>query len=348
MSTVTEHGDAVVDPDLLELFDSLFADRGSDRGLEPGALAGGLWSDLEEAGLAKLTGRGEFGSAATWLEAAELLRTAARHGARLPIAEHDLLAGWLAERAGLPDAAHLRTSARANREGMAAGTPWGRHARSGVFLLEDAGSWRVTEAIIDKSTLVPGHNLAGEARDRVTIARSNVSAVAIDASVADEWYLRGALARAIQISGALARATEIAVQYSLERTQFGRPIAAFQAVQQLAATIASEASLVLSATDRAVQTVLEADEWQHPHVVFDVAVAKSTASAAASVVTRGAHQIVGAIGTTAEHPLHTVTLPALAWAAEFGTASHWNSRIARLTASASRAAAPWELICRVV
>jgi acyl-CoA dehydrogenase len=347
MTAMADQDEHSVDPDLIELFDALLAGRSTDRRGVDGAFDAALWSDLESAGLAKLTGGGEHGSGATWLEAAELLRTAAFHGVSLPIAENDVLAGWLAERAELPDVEHLCTTARSGDEGIASGVPWGRHAQSIVLLLHDGGAWHVQRAGLEADRVSEGHNLAGEPRDLVTIPHPGAGAVEVEPSIAEEWHLRGALARAVQISGALQRSVDVAVRHSLERTQFGRPIGAFQAVQHLVADIAAEASLVLAATDRAVQAVLDAGDWQDPQVVFDIAVAKSAASAAASTVTRGAHQILGAIGTTIEHPLHTVTLPALAWATEFGSASHWNRRIVEMTASPTREATPWQLISRV-
>ena len=56
-----------------------------------------------------------------------------------------------------------------------------------------------------------------------------------------------------------------------------------------------------------------------PGMLFAVAVAKSCVGHAASVVVRGAHQVLGAIGTTLEHELHTLTKPILARRSEFGS-----------------------------
>lgn len=347
MSAVTETSDLIVDPDLIELIESILASRAELSPLVDRAFDSELWLELDTAGLSRLTGEGDFGSGASWLESAELIRAIARRGVLLPIAENDLLAGWLAQEAGLDDAAHLRTSGIAEADGTIRGLPWAREAQSAIVLQAHDGRWYVREVVIDGESVTRNGNLAGEPRDVLDVGLVGDGAVEVSESIIREWRLRGALARAVQISGALQRAVEIAVQYSTERIQFGRPIAAFQAVQHLVADMASEAALVLAATDNAVRTAVEVEDWSDPQVEFDIAVAKSCASAASAKVTRAAHQVLGAIGTTAEHPLHTVTLPALAWAGEFGSASEWNTRIVEMVAGASRGSSAWELISRV-
>ena len=194
--------------------------------------------------------------------------------------------------------------------------------------------------------ITKGANLAAEPRDTVVFP-DPIRGVEVPRELISELELRGALVRAVQICGSLQRSVELAVEYSRQRTQFGRPIANFQAVQRLASDAATETALAVAATDNAVATVANAADWSDPEVVFLVAAAKSTASAAASVASRAVHQIFGAIGTTAEHPLHTLTLPALAWATEFGTAAHWNRTIAELVTSSHEPRDLWELLSGV-
>ena len=64
---------------------------------------------------------------------------------------------------------------------------------------------------------------------------------------------RGALTRAALIAGALTAMARLTVAYAGERRQFGRPIAAFQAVQQHLVAIAQEASLVGAAAEGAAR-----------------------------------------------------------------------------------------------
>ncbi len=69
-----------------------------------------LWRNLEDTGLARLTSSQDAGPA----EAAIVLSGLARHAAAVPIAETDLLAAWLAGKAGVP-AARQRTVDRRDR-----------------------------------------------------------------------------------------------------------------------------------------------------------------------------------------------------------------------------------------
>ena len=65
-------------------------------------------------------------------------------------------------------------------------------------------------------------------------------------------------------------------------------------------------------------------------MLFAVGVAKSCVGHAASVVVRGAHQALGAIGTTLEHELHTLTKPILARRSEYGSLQDWDETLTAL------------------
>lgn len=86
----------------------------------------------------------------------------------------------------------------------------------------------------------------------------------------------------------------LARRHALDREQFGRPIAAFQAVRhRLAETLVTiegaEATLTLPGTDNADLTAL---------------LAKAAAGKAALTTARHCQQVLGGIGFTAEHALH--------------------------------------------
>jgi hypothetical protein len=105
-----------------------------------------------------------------------------------------------------------------------------------------------------------------------------------DARRALGWWLVGS-SRAML---ALAR------QHALDRVQFGRPIAAFQAVRhRLAETLVAiegaEATLTLPGVDNPDLTAL---------------LAKAAAGNAALTAARHCQQVLGGIGFTAEHDLH--------------------------------------------
>jgi alkylation response protein AidB-like acyl-CoA dehydrogenase len=154
--------------------------------------------------------------------------------------------------------------------------------------------------------------------------------------------LRGALMRAVQLTGAMDAAVDLTVRHATERMQFGRRLAAFQAVQQLAADAAAEAALARAATDAALAQAV-ATQFAGDGLVVSVAVARSVCGHSGSVVVRNAHQVHGAIGTTREHVLHRVTMPILEWTNDFGSVTEWEAAIARAAREAGDAGL-WKLV----
>jgi acyl-CoA dehydrogenase len=154
--------------------------------------------------------------------------------------------------------------------------------------------------------------------------------------------LRGALMRAVQMTGAMDAAVDLTTQHATERTQFGRPLAAFQAIQQLTADAAAEAALARAATDAALTQAVTTQFTGQP-LTISIAIARSVCGHAGSTVIRNAHQVHGAIGTTQEHPLHRVTMPILAWTNDFGTVPEWETLLTQTARQASHTGL-WELI----
>ncbi|EWT01399.1 acyl-CoA dehydrogenase [Intrasporangium oryzae NRRL B-24470] len=296
-----------------------------------------LWARLESLGLTRLsTPEAAGGSGGTWLEAAALLSISAAAGAPIPVAEHDVLAAWLLAAAGLPHDGDLRTVCRPDPSGVAINVTWARDASAVVALWEDRDEWRVADVPVDRVVITEGRNLAGEPCDTVEFDLDDLEeGTVVDHEIGEQFHLRGALARSAQVVGAMERILEIVLVHAGEREQFGRPIGRFQAVQHLIADIAMETSLARAATDTAVARAAASD-WRDPGMLFAVAVAKSCAGHAASVVVRGSHQVLGAIGTTLEHELHVLTRPILVRRSEFGSVHEWDETLATLAASAGR------------
>lgn len=314
----------LVDPDVVAAIREVVSDAASGS-------ADGLWDRLVELGLARLTApESEGGSGAGWRESAVLIGELAVYGLALPIGEHDLLAGWLLRTAGLAGDDRRRTVAVLD-DGTATAVPWADSAELVVCLWHDGAGWRVSDVPGGSLTITAGANLAGEPRDGVT---APASALGEGAPVADDIVtqleLRAALLRAVQITGALEACVALTIEHVTARKQFGRPLAAFQAVQHLLADMAAEATLARAAVDTTVDATAGTDRPD----AFRVAVARSCAGHAASIVVRNAHQLHGAIGTTREHMLHRLTLPALAWRAEYGTTAHWDQQVADAAAAA--------------
>jgi acyl-CoA dehydrogenase len=154
--------------------------------------------------------------------------------------------------------------------------------------------------------------------------------------------LRGALMRAVQMTGAMDAAVDLTVQHAAGRKQFGRPLAAFQAVQQLTADAAAEAALARAATDAALMQAV-ATQFAGDGLLFSIAVARSVCGHSGSTVVRDAHQVHGAIGTTREHVLHRVTMPILAWTNDFGSVAEWDALLAQAAREAGDAGL-WQLV----
>lgn len=325
------------DPDLVGVLTGLFDDYRAARvaPTEVVDLDRDLWRRLEGLGLTRLTGsEAAGGSGAGWVEAAALLGLAAGAAAPVPLAEHDVLGGWLLEAAGLANDGGLRTVCRPDPSGVALNVTWARDASSIVALWEDRDEWRVVDVPVDRVGIGERRNLAGEPSDTVEFDLDDLEAgVVVAHEIGEQFHLRGALARCAQVVGAMERIVEVTLTHARERTQFGRPIGRFQAIQNLVADLAAETALARAATDAAVARAAASD-WGDPGMLFAVGVAKSCVGHSASVVVRNSHQVLGAIGTTLEHELHTLTKPILARRSEYGSLHEWDETLTALASSA--------------
>ncbi len=244
-------------------------------------------------------------------------------------AEIALLGGWLLERAGLgTEAAQVTVVPGGARDslvladghlsGTAHRVPWARDAAAVALLLDG----RVLVVDCAAVAIHPHANLAGDARDAVVFERAPArSGRGVDA---EELFMRGALTRIALMAGALDRVYEIAVRHAGDRRQFGRPIGSFQAVQQHLVTIAQQAALLTIAADAAAR---------RPGG-FEIAAGKLLANRAALSAGRAAHQVLGARGTTREHPLGQLTCRLWAWRSEYGDEHRWSTRLGAAVARA--------------
>ena len=193
----------------------------------------------------------------------------------------------------------------------------------------------------------PGTNLAGEPRDQIAFSDARVALRIDDPLPGLDEPVRhlGALARSAAIAGALESALEQSVRYANERIQFGRPIAAFQAIQHSLAILAAETVAARTSALVAAASAPSIAAGDTGRAGFDIAVAKLRCSEAATRGAPIAHQVHGAIGFTREHPLHRATCRLWAWRAEHGSDAQWAERLGG-AAIAAGSRALWPALTR--
>jgi len=313
-----EYADA--SSDVLDLADKILTDAADLTGT---GIDRATWSLLETSGLTDLASSGE----GSWADLAALLTTVGSHAARVPIAEHDVLAGWLLRTAGLPRSPGIATAGIA-ADGVGVNVPWAREADAVVLVGRGGdGAVRVWSTAPAQFKLTEAVNLAGEQRDTVHLSDGDIGEE-VDSGVLEEFRLRLALCRAVQIAGAAGTVLDLTTRYASEREQFGRPIARFQSVQDLVSRMAAETVMVRAATDEAVAR-LRSSTWTESTAVIGVLIAASCAGHAASTIVRNAHQVLGAMGYTQEHALHRFTNRMLAWRNDAGPLHSIDARILR-------------------
>lgn len=302
-----------------------------------------LWDIVEEAELPLISITEEAGGAGGSLsDLAAVLRIAGRFAAPIPLAE-TATAGWMLARCGLPIASGTFAFGPVHGETVTAhphGTqwklsgsmrrvPWARIAQQLVVLT--SGPAGAVVACVDPTQcrITAGRNLADEPRDDVVldnvVVAENLAAPAAAGVDHAALRLRGALARSLLMAGALERALELAVRYSTERTQFGRKIGQFQAIQQELARFAGEVAAAVAAALSAAGALERREDS-----LLAVASAKIRTAQAAHEGALIAHQVHGAIGVTDEYALHHSTLRLWAWRDEFGNEADWAVVLGRI------------------
>ena len=307
---------------------------------ENGVWPKALWDALEESGLPLAWVAEDFGGAgATMADGFAVLRAAGRFAVPVPLAE-TLMAGWLLAHAGIKAPAGPMTIAPVHADGhitfgdteklsgRARRVPFARNAGH-IAVLAYRGDERVV-ALVAASGLPISQDksLAGEPRD--TVSFDGVVPTAIKPTAIDQDTIQrlGAAVRLQQMAGALETILEQSVQWALDRSQFGRPIAKFQAVQHNLATLAGEVAAAGAAAD------LAAEACAGPELgAAEVAIAKVRAGEAAGTGAAIAHQVHGAMGFTYEHTLHHSTRRLWSWREEFGNETVWATRLGRMVAA---------------
>jgi acyl-CoA dehydrogenase len=289
-----------------------------------GACDMSTWTLVEEAAIDRLLLPEDLGGAGNAVDAA--VQIAQRFGARccaIPFIETLVANRWLWE-AGVEVDPGPKTVA--------------------LPITSPAVTWALDDALIvccDGSIVPTDEALAGP-------LRSNLAAEPVRC-LTPEWATRCsqtvsesglalyATLKSSAIAGALHAALEMTLRYVSERTQFGRKIAAFQAVQHMVACMAEEVAAATAAVQMASRQLGSRNQ------LYFAAAAKSRVAEAATAACALAHQCHGAIGYTREHSLHRLTHRALAWRDDAGGEEYWNERIGR-AALASSGGQLWQVV----
>ncbi len=135
---------------------------------------------------------------------------------------------------------------------------------------------------------------------------------------------RGALGCAAQALGLAQRMVDLAVSYSKDRQQFGKPIGTFQAVKHLMANVAVRLEYARAPVHRAAYSIARGDGVA-PRAVSQ---AKLLACEAANLAAKHSIQVHGAMGYTWEVDLHIFMKKAWALANTWGDAGFHKARVA--------------------
>ncbi len=316
------------------------------RECETGVWPTTLWSALEESGFAVAAAPEALGGAgAGWDDLFVVVRAAGKHALPLPLPE-TLLANHLLARCGLearnealsiaPRAELTLQSGRLS--GRLVDVPWGRQAVGVLAVLPGAEPSLV---LLDpqQAQVTVKQNVAGEPRDDLVFdAATPLASAPLPTGLSPEClWLGGAMLRSAQTAGALDAALAQSVQYATERVQFGKPIAAFQAIQHQLAVMAEQTGCAGVAAEAAF--ALSTNGFSP----FAIATAKVISAEAAGVVAGMAHAVHGAIGFTHEHALQHLTRRLWSWRSECGNLGHWSQRLGQAVC-AGGAAALWPAV----
>lgn len=310
------------DPDLADLVHSVLAGFAPTDSAESDARE--LWHTAVELGWSGIAVDDAAGGSGGDLgDLATVVRGLARHGLSAPIVD-SVIAGRLLAASGRTVNQSTRTAivdddsvvARSTSDGWilsgtAAAIPWGAGSDFLLVFVNDK-TGNVALLVPRESAGVETerhHNIAGEPRDTV---RFHDVEVPFDESLGDPAAVdaarfdRIALLAAATL-GALEGALEAATEHVRVREQFGKPLAAFQAVAHAIAGMTAEVAACQSAVHQAIdEAVAGGPGWR-------ILAARVVVSRASSRVARTSHQLLGAMGVTHEHHLHRSTLRLWSW-----------------------------------
>jgi acyl-CoA dehydrogenase len=295
--------------------------------IEAGQENSDLWPKVAELGIQYAMASGDLGAGLGWQDCLPVFEVTGWHGSPVPLAE-TMLANKILSGAGLELAEEpvalctelLQLGEDQCLRGEDPLVPWLPVAGTLVGIAVRNSERFVFSLATEALAMEPVETLARIPSARLKLADVPASRCAPAGPETGEAGLNPQLAllRAAQICGVLGRVLELTIDYANTRSQFGRPIARFQAIQHLVADLALEVATGQAAACYGCRSMDEG------HALQGAAVAKQVASAAAGEGARISHQVFGAIGVTEEHELHHLTRRLWQWRQEAGSEYEWS------------------------
>ena len=284
------------------------------RTIEAGGPSATLWQAIEEAGFLELLATEANGGAELGLpDLFPIFSSFGRYAVPLPVAQSIVARSLLAPHAVPAGRITLANSLRRTADGqtLCALTPLGLVADyvlardgDGLLLLPVAAAQCTPTGVHRSQTATLVWNDVGSA------IRLPTGGAALTA-----W---AAALHAALVSGAMTRVFEMTLQHCNDRSQFGKSLGKFQAVQHQLSVMAEHTAAASIAAEAAFHTTGTAP------ALLAAAMAKSRTSEAAGLVAAIAHALHGAIGVTEEYDLQLLTRRLHEWRMAHGSEAHWN------------------------
>lgn len=282
------------------------------RAIEAGGDPLPLWNAIADAGFLELLAPEAAGGAGLPLdEFFPVLLLLGRYAVPLPLAQA------MAARALLPEGA-------AAPAGLLTIAPGLRRDSEGWYCPQLPYGSIATQVLADDGEHLLLFDCVGAQRLPTGVRHSQAAGLRLAADpqrfARDGESLRawGAALHAGLLAGAMARAFEMTLQYGNERTQFGKSIGKFQAIQHQLAVMAEQVAAARLSARAAFRSSRSAPG------LLQAGMAKARTSEAAVPVAAIAHAVHGAIGVTAEYNLQLYTRRLQEWRLAHGSEAHWH------------------------
>lgn len=293
------------------------------RAIEAGGSAEALWNAVTDAGFLELLAPEDLGGAMLPLtELFPILTVLGAHAMPVPLAQSIAARAVLAGRTAIPAGMlALAPALRRMEDGslVCPLVPYG--AIADHVLAQDGAHVLVLPGAVAARTPtgVHGSLVATMAWQANEANAATAGAVPVTGNLAE----LGAALHAALLAGAMRRVFDMTLQYANDRSQFGKSIGKFQAIQHQISVMAEHVAASLIAAEAAFQ-----GDARMPAPLAS-AIAKSRTSEAAVLVASIAHAVHGAIGVTEEYDLQLLTRRLHEWRMAHGSEAHWNQVVGK-------------------